>query len=169
MLLWNVIEGKAGKPIKLPGAAPEPTSYNPALAFTADSTHLLCVEHLHLLCCNIETGEVKPTALNKLSPSLGLSLLRQGRELITWDVDGTAQLWDTADVLTQATAQPCATLHTFKNNLWLITTPAGYFDCAPGVTKGIRWQQGERSYPYEKFEKQYHRQDLVRKALVIGG
>lgn len=65
----------------------------------------------------------------------------------------------------QQTAQPRATLQTFENNLWLITTPAGYFDCAPGVAKAIRWKQGERSYPYDKFEKEYHRTGLVQKSL----
>ena len=145
------------------------TSYTPALSFTADDRQLLCIEHQHLLCCDIDTGETKPTTLGALSPFLGISLLRHGRELITWDVDGTASLWDSAEVIAQHTAQPRATLHTFANNLWLITTPPGYFDCAPGVTQGIRWQQGAQSYPCAKFEKQYHQPELVRKALEMGG
>ena len=51
----------------------------------------------------------------------------------------------------------------------LLTTAEGYFNCAPEVTKAIRWQQGTQSYPYAQFAKEYHRPELVRKALAEEG
>ncbi len=161
IMLWNCRERKEGKGISLPGDY----FFCRHLAFTADSRHLLATSRGHLVYCGLDTGTVKSTALQDTDAVYGITLTNTGNELITWGLGGTAQLWDLGKVTGQQTAQPRATLQTFENNLWLITTPAGYFDCAPGVAKAIRWKQGERSYPYDKFEKEYHRTGLVQKSL----
>jgi hypothetical protein len=116
------------------------------------------------VCCDLATGTVKSTALQDTDAVHDIAPAHAGNALITWG-DGTAQLWDMDQVIGQQSAQPRVTLQTFDNNLWLITTPAGYFDCAPGVAQAIRWKQGEQSYPYDKYEQQFHRPDMVRTAL----
>ncbi len=157
--LWNCMLWKEEKPIRMPA------TWRGQITFTADSTHLLCTDNMQLVCCDIATGEVKPTALGKVSQSLNIAMTSHGRELITCDVDGTAQLWDTTQLIARKTVEPRATLRSFEKNLWLITTPAGYFDCAPGVMQAIRWKQGEQCYPGGQFEQEYRRPELVRKAL----
>jgi len=161
--LWNLAEGKAGKSITaelLPRY-----SLHARLSFTADSTHLLCMGLQQLFYCDIATGEVKSIALSDISRSQSITLTRDGRQLLTCEVDGTVRCWDTAEVIAQHTMQPRATLQTFEDNRWLITTPTGYFDCTPEVLKAICWKQGEQHYPCAEFEQEYHQPDLVRKAL----
>ncbi len=48
---------------------------------------------------------------------------------------------------------------------WIAYTPDGYYDGSPGAAKFIRWRVGDQLYPAAKFETQFHRPDLVRKAL----
>ncbi len=136
------------------------------LTFTADGNHLLYAERQRLVCCDLTTGEVKPTSLQVVIPFQSMMLARNGRELITWNTDGSAQLWDSAALLAPHPAEPRATLRAYDNNLWLVTTPAGYFYCAPEVKQAIRWQLGGTIYPCAQFEKQYYRPELVRKILV---
>lgn len=48
---------------------------------------------------------------------------------------------------------------------WLAFTPAGHYDSSPGARRFIAWLSGDRLYPAAKFEKQFHRPDLVRRTL----
>ncbi|HEY0075144.1 MAG TPA: WD40 repeat domain-containing protein [Abditibacteriaceae bacterium] len=48
---------------------------------------------------------------------------------------------------------------------WLAYTPAGFYASSPGARRFIRWLSGNQLYPASKFEKQFHRPDLVQKAL----
>ncbi len=74
-------------------------------------------------------------------PTIHNWLIRNGTALVTRRTDGATQLWDFPAALTQSVPQPRATLYTFENDAWLITTPAGYFDCSPEVRQAIRWKQ----------------------------
>jgi WD40 repeat protein len=48
---------------------------------------------------------------------------------------------------------------------WLVTTPGSFFDGSPGGCSLVRWRVGEAQYPFEHFEKQLHRPDMVAKIL----
>jgi WD40 repeat protein len=48
---------------------------------------------------------------------------------------------------------------------WLVTTPGAYFDGSPGGRSLIRWRVGEAEYPLARFEKQFHRPDILARLL----
>jgi len=41
----------------------------------------------------------------------------------------------------------------------------GYYDASPGAAQFIHWRAGDKLYSTAKYEKQFHRPDLVQKAL----
>jgi len=83
----------------------------------------------------------------------------------SWISPDKYDIWQRTDILTAPNPRPRATIHIFSKGQWLITTPDGYFDCSPEMTKVIRWIDRGENYPYEKFAPQYHRPEMVRKAL----
>jgi WD40 repeat protein len=48
---------------------------------------------------------------------------------------------------------------------WLVMTPASYFDGSPGGQSLIRWRLGEAEYPLARFQKQFHRPDIINRTL----
>ncbi len=50
---------------------------------------------------------------------------------------------------------------------WLLFMPDGYYVGSEGVEKYFTWQVGERTLPGSAYAKDFHRPDLVRKALQI--
>jgi len=62
--------------------------------------------------------------------------------------------------------QTFATLRRFDGGKWLLTTADGHYDCSPDLTTDLAWTFDGVLYPYQQYEKQYHRPDMVRKALA---
>ncbi len=162
VILWNTRVEKIEKTL----ASPDPYTFIRDFIFTADSDHLLACTMSGLLEWDIATGKVQPTALHGAPFLLPPLRARNDSLLLTGDMSGTTQIWDFHAALTGQNPQPRVTLYNFTNGLWLIATPDGYFDCSPEITKAISWRQGGKVYPYAQFEKQYHRPDLVGKALA---
>jgi WD40 repeat protein len=51
---------------------------------------------------------------------------------------------------------------------WIAYTPTGYYNASPGAEKFIRWRVGDQLFPVAKYSKQFHRPNLVQKALRGG-
>jgi len=62
--------------------------------------------------------------------------------------------------------QVSATFRWFDGGQWLVTTADGYYDCTPDLAKNLAWKFNGAMYPYQQYEKQYHRPDLMRQALA---
>jgi len=45
-------------------------------------------------------------------------------------------------------------------------TPQGYYDGSPDGCKHIAWRVGDKVFPVTRYEKKYHRPDLVVRALA---
>jgi len=48
---------------------------------------------------------------------------------------------------------------------WIAFTTDGYYKGSPGAKRFIRWRVGDKLLLAEDYEKQFHRPDLVAKAL----
>lgn len=48
---------------------------------------------------------------------------------------------------------------------WIAYTPEGYYDASPDAAKFIHWRVGDTLFPAATYQKQFHRPDLVEKAL----
>jgi WD40 repeat protein len=94
-----------------------------------------------------------------------------GKIMATGSADGTVKLWDAHE------RQLLVTLQALRANKkpggyitteWIAYTSEGYYNGSAGAAKYIRWRVGDRLYAAAQFEKQFHRPDLVRKALSGG-
>ncbi|HEY3417379.1 MAG TPA: WD40 repeat domain-containing protein, partial [Armatimonadota bacterium] len=132
---------------------------------STDDVHLIGLRSLprELVLWNRRTKRVTsiPYTANTIQLVFDKMLITHNRQENRYD------LWDIRRLFDDASPRPRASLYTFSNGLWLVTTPEGYFDCSPEVTKTIRWEKDGQSYPYEKFAATYHRPDLVQQALSV--
>jgi hypothetical protein len=120
----------------------------------------------YLVTWDAKTGEV--TRKMKRS-GMSLSYLNpvDNDAKYTSDYDrGILQLWDLQQIVDRETPRPLAGLRWFDHGKWLITTPDGYYDCSPDLVKDLVWKFNGTISPYQQYEKQYHRPELVRKALA---
>jgi len=103
----------------------------------------------------------------------GRTLFSEGREgpLFLWDV-ATGQAVRTVPAtsirktLVGKELAALALLRFSYRDEWLIITGQGHYAGSPRAVEAISWRVGSKTYPAEKFEKQYHRPDLVRRALA---
>jgi len=118
-----------------------------------------------LVSWDLATGEIKRKE-KRFGTDISYRHLfdKNARCVVVLD-SGAAQLYDMNQQLNHDQLLPFATLRWFNGGKWLITTPDGYYDCSPDLTKDLRWKFNGELYPYEHYEKQYHRPDMVRKAL----
>jgi len=151
--------GKIVHSYPLPVEAGLPRNYD----VLAGNYLLTCRTHL-LSVYDLKQQQQKDIPLGYTPYSCDLS---SGVVLTSDHFSGTLDIWKLADLLTTPAPRPRATLQLFSKGLWLITTPDGYFDCSPELTKVMRWTRQGKEYPYEQFAPQYHQPDMVRKA--IGG
>lgn len=83
-----------------------------------------------------------------------------GRQLATASMDETVRIWDVS------TGRELARLVSlYKSPGWLVVTPEGFFDGSPEGRKLIAWRVGDEVLPLERFEKEFHRPDMVARAL----
>lgn len=130
-------------------------------------------------------------------PRMAMAFAPDGQVLATEAQDGAAQFWNVADGSLRATlmtfpaprpartakAPNPAIAHTASQTGpgsgagfgsasplpdWIAYTPAGYYDSSPGAARFIRWRDGEKLWPAERYEATFHRPDLVQKALAGG-
>jgi hypothetical protein len=128
-----------------------------------DDTHVLTRYQNMLVIYDLKQKQVKEIPLDYVTD---IFLASPGGIVLTGlQFTDRIDIWKTADLLTAPAPRPRATLYPFSNGQWLITTPDGYFDCSPQVPAVIRWIRQGQNYPYEQFEPQYHKPELVRQAL----
>jgi hypothetical protein len=50
---------------------------------------------------------------------------------------------------------------------WIAYTPEGYYTGSENAARYIRWRVGDKLLPAEAYAKEFHRPDLVQKALQV--
>jgi len=83
-----------------------------------------------------------------------------GRKIVTAGEDGATCVWDAA------TGREAVRLIGLREGAeWVVVTPEGYFDASLDGRRLVTWRVGGELFPLESYEKQFHRPDLVAKAL----
>ncbi len=97
---------------------------------------------------------------------MSLAFARDGGTLITAGQDGTIRLWDTQIwQLRLTTTTLYASLGDVGTTEWIAFTPEGYYEGSMGISRLIRWREGVRLWPGERYEHIFHQPDRVRKAI----
>ena len=77
------------------------------------------------------------------------------RLLVSGSEDTSLKLWDVK------TGKLVATLHALDGEDFIITTPELYYMTTKGGLKGVAFRVGDKVFPFEQFDLQYNRPDLV--------
>ncbi|MGG7380235.1 hypothetical protein ACQ7B2_16275, partial [Escherichia coli] len=48
---------------------------------------------------------------------------------------------------------------------WLAVAPEGYYSGSADAARSVRWRVGPNQFPLDAFEKQFHKPDMLRKAI----
>lgn len=115
---------------------------------------------------NIATGTVVVTLTEAADLVETLAFSADSKKLACATTDGRITLWDahTGRLLLTWVVLPQENDGNFST-AWIAYTPDGYYDASPGATTFIRWRVGTQLYPALRYEKQFHRPDLVQQAL----
>lgn len=79
--------------------------------------------------------------------------------LITGSADGTARLWDLK------TGKELATVVSLADNNFIFKTPDNYYYCSKSALKLVSFTKGMKFFPFEQFDLQYNRPDIVLERL----
>jgi len=90
-----------------------------------------------------------------------LAVSRDGKRVITAG-DASTRIWDIV------TGEEIATMVSFPNDEWIITTPNGYYTASPGGEQYLKVKVGGQDYSVEQLRESFYRPDLVKLALSGG-
>ena len=87
------------------------------------------------------------------------ALFKDGTRLLTAGWDGTVKLWDTEN------GSELVTLFAINEIDFLIKTPENYYFATKNAMREIGFTFGMKFYPFEQFDLQYNRPDIVLRQL----
>jgi WD40 repeat protein len=88
-----------------------------------------------------------------------ITLLRNRNQIATSSLDGSVKIWDLK------TGKEIVTLYTINNEDFIIKTPDYYYYATKNAKKEIGFTFGIKFYPFEQFDLQYNRPDIVLSRL----
>jgi len=121
-----------------------------------------------LVLCDLATGSAKQLRRHTRSANQ-VCFSSDGELLASASSDGSIKLWPVRRLLSRddAAAEAVSLVSSPDGSAWLAATPEGYYDCSLGGENLVVWRVGGRFYPFDHFEEEFHRPDLVR--LALGG
>ncbi|MFY0652408.1 MAG: caspase family protein [Cyclobacteriaceae bacterium] len=129
------------------------------MSFSADSKSLALTMPDGVDVLDIATEEIKykldHVSVNHYAFSDDNSLI------MTYGADGLSRLWESS------TGKEIAALVSFRDNENTIVLPNRYYYSTKGAIRGIHYILEDRAVPFDQFDLQYNRPDLVFKALGI--
>ncbi len=88
-------------------------------------------------------------------PITSLAFSPDGTRLASTSVDGRTRLWDTSSWT------EIASLVGVGESDWVVLTPEGYYASSKSAFRGIGFDRGGTWYPFEQFDLQLNRPDIV--------
>ncbi len=95
---------------------------------------------------------------NKISSSV---IFPDGKQIATASLDGTIKIWETN------TGKEIVTLYAINTDDFIVKTPDYFYYATKNAKKEIGFTFGIKFYPFEQFDLQYNRPDIVMKRLGI--
>lgn len=138
-----------------------------ALAFSTDGRTLASGSWDNTVkLWNAQTGRLRHTLTGHSSGVKSVAFSPDGKRVISGSDDGTVKLWDTRSgrLLVTLMILPPSKKEEVSTD-WFVFTPEGYYDGSEGAKRSIKWRDGNDLLPAERYERDFHRPDLVQKAL----
>jgi hypothetical protein len=156
VVIYDAATGDALRTLKIG------THWVDLLAFSPDGTRLLeaWMRQDFAVVYDAESGDRLFQLSGHTSAIRSARFTSDGRRIVTSSLDGTVILWNAK------TGAELARLVAFDHGReWLTITPQGYFDGSVDGRKLVCWRIANEVFPVELYEKQFHRPDLVARAV----
>jgi WD40 repeat protein len=85
----------------------------------------------------------------------GIAFIDENKRIATSSLDGSVKIWDVK------TGKEIATLYAINSSDYIIKTPDYYYYATKNAKKEIGFTFGIKFYPFEQFDLQYNRPDIV--------
>ncbi|HAS44716.1 MAG TPA: hypothetical protein DCS93_29830 [Microscillaceae bacterium] len=126
-----------------------------APTFSLDGQLLAIAHGDDIKLLNATTFNVVHTLKSHTDVVNALHFSYDNRLLVSGSEDTSLKLWDVK------TGKLVATLHALDNEDFIITTPELYYMTTKGGLKGVAFRVKDKVFPFEQFDLQYNRPDLV--------
>ncbi|MFH2096379.1 MAG: caspase family protein [Bacteroidota bacterium] len=106
-----------------------------------------------------QTGALQTVFSGHTDSITGSALLGDGNKLVTTSLDGSVRIWDMAN------GSEIVTLYTVDATDFILKTPDYYYYATKNAKEEIGFTFGMKFYPFEQFDLQYNRPDIVLERL----
>ena len=110
---------------------------------------------------DIESGKELKVFNGHLEMVNSVKFSPDGKYIISGSKDNTTRIWDVF------TGKEITSLIGLDMSDWVISTPDNYYACSKGALDIMAFKIGSRAYPFEQFDIQYNRPDIVLSRMNI--
>lgn len=143
--------------------------YGLGVSFSPDSRSLISSGSEDVSFYDVATGKVKWSLRRNFSSWEDETEISQdGRLVVGHNAEGTFTIYEVTSgrpLLTLVALFPFDALKSKPE--WIAYTPEGYYTGSENAARYIRWRVGDKLLPAEAYAKEFHRPDLVQKALQV--
>jgi len=127
-----------------------------SVAFSPDGTSFITACHDRTIKqWNTATGAEIKVFKGHYNMVSSAKFTPDGKNILSGSSDNTTRLWDVF------TGKEIASLISLDVSDWIITTPDYYYACSKGALDIMAFKIGSNAYPFEQFDIQYNRPDIV--------
>ena len=136
------------------------TSGKGPLLYASDGKSFLFQDQTHsMVKFDIEQQKITSKYTGHSDSLTGAAFITGGKQLVTSSLDGSMKIWDINS------GKEIATLFTMNNSDFIIKTPDYFYYSTKNAKKEIGFTFGLKFYPFEQFDLQYNRPDIVMERL----